>query len=81
MSKILYIADTHFGHANILRFDQRPFQNLEEMNEVLINNWNRAVTSADWVYILGDFCWGKEPDWLELLKKLPTRCSFAEITI
>lgn len=59
MSKIFYIADTHFGHANILRFDQRPFKDLEEMHDVLIDNWNRVVASADWVYILGDFCWGK----------------------
>lgn len=71
MSKIFYIADTHFGHANILRFDQRPFKDLEEMHDVLIDNWNRVVASADWVYILGDFCWGKEPDWKEFLKKLP----------
>ena len=41
------------------------------MHDVLIDNWNRVVASADWVYILGDFCWGKEPDWKEFLKKLP----------
>lgn len=72
MPKIFYIADTHFQHASILRFDQRPFKDLEEMHEVLIDNWNRAVNSKDRVYILGDFCLGKkEPDWIELLKKLP----------
>lgn len=70
MPKTFYIADTHFQHANILRFDQRTFNDLEEMHEVLIDNWNRVVSNEDWVYILGDFCWGKEPDRKELLKKL-----------
>ena len=56
--------------GNILRFDQRPFVTVEEMEQVLISNWNSAVTNQDTVYILGDFCWGKEPDWIKILDKL-----------
>ena len=56
--------------GNILRFDQRPFVTVEEMEQVLISNWNSAVTNQDTVYILGDFCWGKKPDWIKILDKL-----------
>lgn len=34
----LYISDLHFGHENIIAFDNRPFQNAQEMNEALIRN-------------------------------------------
>ncbi|MGN1345353.1 MAG: metallophosphoesterase, partial [Eubacteriales bacterium] len=51
---IFYTADTHFGHANILRLCGRPFASVEEMNEKLIERWNEKVQPADTVYILGD---------------------------
>ena len=66
-----YIADMHLGHENILRFDPRPFLSVNEMNRVLIDNWNRKVNADDNVYIIGDFCYRSEtpPSWyLEQLK-------------
>lgn len=65
-----YISDLHFLHQNILHFDQRPFTTVGEMAHALITNWNSTVTNQDTVYILGDFCWGKEPDWIRILDKL-----------
>lgn len=65
-----YIADCHFGHANVLRFDNRPFRNAEEMERVMIDNWNSVVRPDDTVYILGDFCWGKTNEWLRIVKLL-----------
>ena len=66
-----YIADLHFGHANIIRFDNRPFDSVEEMDETLIKNWNKKVKSGDTTYILGDFCWSrKEEDWIKILDSL-----------
>lgn len=65
-----YIADTHFSHSNIIRFDNRPYDSVEEMNEDLIKNWNKKVKDGDTTYILGDFCWGKEPEWIEILDRL-----------
>ena len=49
-----YIADTHFGHENILKMCRRPFGSIGEMNEALIAAWNRRVTGNDTVFILGD---------------------------
>ena len=55
--KTFFIADTHFGHKNIIKYCNRPFANIEEMNETLIENWNKAVSAEDAVYILGDFAY------------------------
>ena len=62
MGRNLYIADTHFGHKNIIRFDSRPFATVDEMEEEMVKRWNIAVEPSDTVYILGDFCWGKEDE-------------------
>ena len=70
MGKNFYISDLHFGHANILHFDNRPWLNTDDMEKALISNWNKVVTKQDTVYILGDFCWGKENDWIEILEQL-----------
>ena len=50
---IYYIADMHFGHTNVLRFDNRPFPDTAQMDDTLIQNWNGCVTSEDTVYVLG----------------------------
>lgn len=55
-----FTADTHFGHANIIKYCSRPFKDSVEMNETLINNWNSVVGEKDLVFHLGDFCFGKE---------------------
>lgn len=65
-----YISDLHFDHANIIHFDNRKFKTVDEMNQTLINNWNRVVNNGDHVYILGDFCWKTEPRWFEILTQL-----------
>lgn len=51
---IYFTADTHFGHANILKLCNRPFADIDEMNEILIQNWNDRVSGNDTVYIVGD---------------------------
>jgi calcineurin-like phosphoesterase family protein len=50
-----FIADTHFSHANIIKYASRPFANVEEMDCALINNWNLCVAEDDQVFFLGDF--------------------------
>lgn len=55
-----YISDLHFGHKNVINLDNRPFKDIEEMEERLIENWNNAVSNKDEVYILGDIFWKKK---------------------
>lgn len=69
-----YIADLHLGHANVIRFDNRPFGDVSEMDEKLINNWNGVVTNNnDTVYILGDLLWLKESEWPAWISRLKGR--------
>ena len=51
---IFYTADTHFGHQNIIRFCDRPYETIESMDRDLIERWNSKVTGSDTVYVLGD---------------------------
>ncbi len=65
-----FISDTHFCHQNIIRFCDRPFADVEEMNEALIDNWNSVVSGDDTVYHLGDVALGKWVEWDSILTRL-----------
>lgn len=51
---ILFTSDLHLGHANVIKHCDRPFTSADEMDEALIENWNRRVHNTDTVYIIGD---------------------------
>ena len=51
---ILFTADLHLGHKNIIRHCSRPFSSVQEMDEQLISAWNSKVRQNDSVYIIGD---------------------------
>jgi len=70
-----FTADYHFNHANIIKFCGRPFDNVKEMDEALIANWNARVSDKDTVYHLGDFCFG---DHLSYIKRLKGRIIFVK---
>ena len=70
MGKIFYIADWHYDHANCIHFDNRPFKNVDEMNEALIANWNSVVSPGDTVYVLGDMFWCKTTEAISVMDKL-----------
>ena len=52
---IWFTSDTHFGHANVLKFSERPWDDVDDMNHALIKNINACVEPSDELYILGDF--------------------------
>lgn len=65
-----YISDIHFGHKNALGFDERPFENVNEMARVMIESWNKKVSENDDIYILGDFQYKDDKDPVWYLKQL-----------
>lgn len=70
MGKKFYISDLHFGHENIIKFDNRPWFNIADMNNALIDNWNSVVGNDDIVYVLGDMFWCKSDEAIQILDKL-----------
>lgn len=75
MSEIFIISDTHFGHENILKFTDsntnlplRTFSDVHDMNEFMVERWNKIVGDSDIVYHLGDVYFGKGHEILPRLK-------------
>ena len=66
---VWFTSDTHFGHANIIKYCNRPWSSVDDMNDGMINNWNSVVKPEDEVWHLGDFCMGstKPKDWIPRL--------------
>lgn len=52
--KLYFTSDWHIGHKNVLKFDQRPFQDLNHMHSVLVKNFNHLVPKHGITYFLGD---------------------------
>ena len=66
-----YISDLHLFHSNVLKFDNRPFSNIEEMENTIITDWNNTINKNDCTYILGDLIWSKnDSDWIRITKSL-----------
>ncbi len=65
-----YIADMHFGHQNVLAFDNRPFSSIEENDRTMIDNWNSVVGMSDDVYILGDISWHNSTETIKIIEQL-----------
>lgn len=53
--KLFFTSDTHFCHQNIITYCNRPYGDVEEMNDALIKNWNSVVPKDSFVFHLGDF--------------------------
>ena len=68
---IYFTSDLHLGHSKIIKLSGRPFENIDEMNRALIQNWNAVVGRNDEVYILGDLSYKANADdvnaWLKKL--------------
>jgi len=67
---VWFTADLHFGHANIIRYSDRPFSDPGEMNHALIERWNEVVDQDDTVWVLGDVALGQIASTLPLVGAL-----------
>lgn len=72
--ELWFISDTHFGHKAMLKFMSpdgtlmRPFDSVEEMDELMVQRWNEVVRPSDHVYHLGDVTMRRE--FLPIVKRL-----------
>lgn len=69
--KLFFTADTHFFHKNIIKYCGRPFENVQEMNDDLIEKWNHKIPKDATVFHLGDVSMTASPKMLDdLLHRL-----------
>lgn len=75
MGRTFFIGDLHqhFGHKNVLSYDNRPFKDINSHDESLIFNWNSVVDDEDEAWICGDISWYDASKTYELLSRLKGR--------
>lgn len=62
MGEVFFTSDFHFNHNREFIYKLRGFDNIEEMNEIILRRFNRTVSSNDTIYVLGDLCLGGPSD-------------------
>lgn len=70
MPNIWVTADQHYFHDNIIKYQNRPFANVQEMNSQMVKLHNAVVDDNDIVYNIGDFSLGSYKETVELIAKL-----------
>ena len=71
--KVFITSDTHFGHKNIIKYCNRPFEDTEAMDKALIKNWNEMVSNNDLVIHLGDVALCSKERFRQILSQLNGR--------
>lgn len=69
-NKIWFTSDSHFGHKNVIKYCERPFDSIEEMDEILIDRWNMVIDHDDLIICCGDFSLTNPKSTNEILNKL-----------
>lgn len=75
---MFFTGCTHWNHTNIIKLANRPFSSVEEMDETLIDNWNKTVGKNDVVYHLGDFAYHGTTSNSDILKRLNGRITLIQ---
>ena len=70
MNRVFITSDHHFGHANVIAYENRPFNSVEEMDRLMIQRWNETVKKDDLVLHLGDFSFYNKEKTKEIVSKL-----------
>ena len=68
--QVFFTSDSHFCHEAIIKYCERPFKSVEEMNEAIIENWNSVVGPKDIVFHLGDFGLGPSEKLKDIFQRL-----------
>lgn len=69
----MFIADTHFGHENIIKESRAQFKSIDEMDSAIIDNINRKMNKNDTLYIVGDFMFRSRRSPAEYLEAIKPR--------
>lgn len=65
-----YTSDLHFSYENIIDLCNRPFKDVSEMNNKILENFREKIGKDDFLFILGDVsAYGQEPEYL--IRKIP----------
>ena len=67
IKNIFFTSDTHFGHKNVIKYCNRPYLDVDDMNSSMVDNWNSLVGINDTVFHVGDFAFIKDQDKLKKL--------------
>ena len=65
-----FSSDTHYNHSNIIKYSNRPFSSVEEMNEHMIQEHNKLVKPTDEFFHMGDFAFANDDKTIEIIKRL-----------
>lgn len=68
MNNNWFTSDIHFSHKNIIKYSNRPFNDIEEMNEHIIKSWN-VIKDGHTLWSLGDFAFCNIDKILQILEK------------
>ena len=75
---IFFASDWHLFHNSVIKpeFDDRPFDNIHQMHDELVENWNSVVTNDDYVFYTGDLSFGSRNKTLPIIKELNGKIHF-----
>lgn len=77
--RTFFSSDHHFSHNNIIRYAKRPFKNVDEMNEAMIERHNSVVTPQDIVWFIGDFTFDRDEERVKrLIRRLNGEINFVK---
>jgi len=63
---VFFTSDFHLFHKNVLKFDNRPFNDVHEMHQVIEERWNETVNDDDYVIYLGDLAFARREEKAEV---------------
>lgn len=69
--QVWFWSDLHFFHSNIIGYCNRPFADMESMNETMLRNCLDTVSAGDILVFGGDITMGNVEATNELLRAIP----------